>query len=63
MRVPGECRPFLELSTLTFRSLGGVEITGYTIAGYDEEPRPLIVHSHGYGFAVRHPMEMGGARI
>ena len=49
MRVPGECRPFLELSTLTFRSLGGVEITGYTIAGYDEEPRPLIVHSHGYG--------------
>ncbi len=48
MRVPGECRQFLELSTLTFRSLGGVEITGYTIAGYDEEPRPLIVHSHGY---------------
>ena len=49
MRVPGECRPFLELSTLTFRSLAGVEITGYSIAGQEHELRPLIVHSHGYG--------------
>ena len=42
-------QPISELSTLTFRSLGGVEITGYSIAGHEEEPRPLIVHSHGYG--------------
>ena len=49
MPAPGESRPFLELSTLKFRSLGGVEISGYSIAGKEEQPRPLIVHSHGYG--------------
>ena len=47
--VPDKCRPFFEFSTLTFRSLGGIEITGYSIAGHEDEPRPLIVHSHGYG--------------
>jgi cephalosporin-C deacetylase len=49
MPVAGERRPFLELSRLTFRSLGGVEITGYSVAGQSDEPRPLVVHSHGYG--------------
>jgi cephalosporin-C deacetylase len=47
--VTGECRPSLELSRLTFRSLGGVEVTGYSIAWQDDESRPLIAHSHGYG--------------
>ena len=38
----------LELSRLIFRSLGGVEVTGYSIGWQDDEPRPLVVHSHGY---------------
>lgn len=42
-------RPGLELSQLTFRSLGGVEVTGYSIGWQDDQPRPLVVHSHGYG--------------
>ena len=33
MPVTGECRSQLELSRLTFRSLGGVEVTGYSIGG------------------------------
>jgi cephalosporin-C deacetylase len=50
-RIPltSECRRSLEVSQLTFRSLGGVEVTGYSIAWHDDEPRPLVVHSHGYG--------------
>jgi cephalosporin-C deacetylase len=48
-RVSEECHPLLELSSLTFRSLGDVEVTGYSIAGKGGEPRPLVVHSHGYG--------------
>ena len=49
-RIPvnSECRPSLELSRLTFRSLGGVEVAGYSIGWQDDEPRPLVVHSHGY---------------
>ena len=43
-----DCRT-QELSWLTFRSLGGVEVTGYSIASRSDEPRPLVVHSHGYG--------------
>ena len=47
--VTSKSRPSLELSQLTFRSLGGAEVTGYSVAWQDDEPRPLIVHSHGYG--------------
>ena len=43
-----DCRN-LELSWLTFRSLGGVQVTGYSLASKSDEPRPLVVHSHGYG--------------
>jgi cephalosporin-C deacetylase len=49
MPVIDEFRTSLELSRLTFRSLGGVEVTGYSIAWKDDAPRPLVVHSHGYG--------------
>jgi cephalosporin-C deacetylase len=48
MPVASERRPSRELSRLTFRSLGGAEVTGYSIGSRDGEPRPLIVHSHGY---------------
>jgi cephalosporin-C deacetylase len=50
-RTPVTCEshPSLELSQLTFHSLGGVEITGYSLGWLDEAPRPLVVHSHGYG--------------
>jgi cephalosporin-C deacetylase len=48
MPVTSKRRPSLELSRLTFRSLGGVEVTGYSIGWQDDEPRPLVVHSHGY---------------
>ena len=38
-----------ELVNLSFRSLGGVRITGYAILWRDGKKRPLVVHSHGYG--------------
>lgn len=38
-----------ELLKLSFRSLGGVRIAGYAILWRDQEKRPLVVHSHGYG--------------
>ena len=38
-----------ELLKLSFRSLGGVRVAGYAILWRDEEKRPLVVHSHGYG--------------
>ena len=47
--MPCESHPSLELSQLTFHSLGGVEITGYSLGWLDDAPRPLVVHSHGYG--------------
>ena len=39
----------LRLERLTFVSLGGVRIHGYTLRWTDGEARPLVVHSHGYG--------------
>ena len=38
-----------ELLKLSFESLGGVRVAGYAILWRDEEKRPLVVHSHGYG--------------
>ncbi len=37
----------LRLRRLTFRSLHGTPVSGYLVTG--PGPRPLIVHSHGYG--------------
>ena len=37
----------LRLQRLTFRSLHGTSVSGYLLTG--PGPRPLIVHSHGYG--------------
>ena len=50
-RTPMTCEghPSLELSQLTFHSLGGVEVTGYSLGWSDDARRPLVVHSHGYG--------------
>ena len=50
-RTPVACEnhPSLELSRLTFHSLGAVEIAGYSLGWLDDVPRPLVVHSHGYG--------------
>jgi Acetyl esterase (deacetylase) len=50
-RTPVTCEshPLLELSQLTFHSLGGVEVTGYSLGWMDDASRPLVVHSHGYG--------------
>lgn len=40
---PGE----LDLQELRFNSLGGARVTGYLLTA--PGPRPLVVHSHGYG--------------
>jgi len=36
---------------LSFRSLGGGWVRGYLIRWQDRQPRPLVIHSHGYGSA------------
>ncbi len=33
---------------LTFRSWGDALIRGYMLRWYNDTPRPLIVHTHGY---------------
>jgi cephalosporin-C deacetylase len=40
------------LQRLSFASLGGVAIHGYLLRWEDGEPRPLVVHGHGYGGQV-----------
>jgi cephalosporin-C deacetylase len=40
------------LQRLSFTSLGGVTIHGYLLRWEDREPRPLVVHGHGYGGQV-----------
>ena len=41
--------PALAFEDLGFDSLGGVRVSGYLIRWKDGGPRPLVVHSHGYG--------------
>jgi cephalosporin-C deacetylase len=49
-REPLECKDgALAFEELTFSSLGGVRVAGYAIRWRDDAPRPLVVHSHGYG--------------
>lgn len=45
--IARESRGGCELADVEFSSLDGVRVRGYTITG--PGPRPLIVHSHGYG--------------
>ena len=45
----GSDDPALEFERLSFDSLGGVRVSGYAIRWKDDVPRPLVVHSHGYG--------------
>ena len=40
------------LQRLSFASLGGVAIHGYLLRWEEREPRPLVVHGHGYGGQV-----------
>ncbi len=47
--IAHERDPAMEFSRLSYRSLGGVEVAGYCIGWQDDTPRPLVVHSHGYG--------------
>ena len=63
MRVPGECYPFLELSTFDILVAWRVEITGYTIARSQRRTAAADRTQPRLRFAVRHTMEMGGARI
>jgi cephalosporin-C deacetylase len=42
----------VRLHRLSFASLGGVTIGGYLLRSEREEPRPLVVHGHGYGGRV-----------
>lgn len=50
----GERRGELELEELSFASLDGVRVRGYLIHARDDQPRPLVIHSHGYeGEAAR----------
>jgi len=37
------------LERLRFSSLCGARLGGYLLRGLGEEPRPLLVHTHGYG--------------
>ena len=37
------------LERLAFSSLRGVRVSGYAILWRDDHPRPMVVHSHGYG--------------
>jgi cephalosporin-C deacetylase len=39
----------LGFERLSFASLGGARVSGYAIRWKDDLPRPLVVHSHGYG--------------
>jgi cephalosporin-C deacetylase len=39
----------LRLETLAFASLGGARVHGYLLHHADGAPRPLVIHSHGYG--------------
>lgn len=39
----------LQLERFAFDSLGGARIHGYVLRWEDGTPRPLVVHSHGYG--------------
>jgi cephalosporin-C deacetylase-like acetyl esterase len=48
-RSPGDETDGLRLDTLTFASLGGARVHGYLLHWTDAAPRPLVVHSHGYG--------------
>ncbi len=41
--------PALGFERLTFNSLGEASVSGYAIRWKDDVPRPLVVHSHGYG--------------
>ena len=45
-------RAGIRLQWLSFASLGGVVIHGYLLRWEDREPRPLVVHGHGYGGQV-----------
>jgi cephalosporin-C deacetylase len=41
--------PAFGFERLSFGSLGGARVSGYAIFWKDNDPRPLVVHSHGYG--------------
>jgi cephalosporin-C deacetylase len=49
---PAGGRDGIRLQRLSFASLGGVAIHGYLLRWEDREPRPLVVHGHGYGGQV-----------
>lgn len=46
---PSRIHPDLMLERVSFLSLGSVTIQGYLLSWRDGSPRPLIIHSHGYG--------------
>jgi cephalosporin-C deacetylase len=48
-RQAAGARAGLELERLAFASLGNALIHGYLLRWADGEPRPLVVHGHGYG--------------
>ncbi len=50
-RAPLEDQPAARLvgERVSFASLGNVRVHGYFLSWDDEKPRPLVVHSHGYG--------------
>ena len=44
-----ETRGSLVLEEVSFASLGGARVSAYLLRWSDADPRPLLVHSHGYG--------------
>lgn len=55
--------PALVMEEISFHGLGQVRIHGYLIRWRDEEPRPLVVHSHGYGSACQPCWSWAGAGL
>lgn len=50
----GSQDPALAFERLSFDSHGGARVSGYAIRWKDDVPRPLVVHSHGYGGGLDH---------
>ncbi len=57
--------PRIEAVALCYRSLGGVRVHGYLLRWRDGHPRPLVVHSHGYGsrFDLRRDWARRGVNV
>lgn len=47
--VAGQTDPEVSLEIISFESLGHARVSAYCLAWSDDQPRPLVISSHGYG--------------